>query len=125
MSNEPWKSGDIIEAVRLEFMRQLPQRIRGGNGIKIRRTGDDMIIEAEVKAQSWVRAVDEAVAQSAVAREINSVDDLPAIPGSNMLEVFWTSDGDGTGDDQVWRAYAGQTAWTPTQATSSLSGVPV
>lgn len=49
---------------------------------------------------------------------------LPAIPTGGMREVFWTSVGAGTGDDQVWRAFAGQGAWTPTQFTSILSGTP-
>jgi len=56
--------------------------------------------------------------------DVAIVTSLPAIPTSGMLEVFWTSAGVGTGDDQVWRVYAGQSAFTPTQFTSSLSGTP-
>ena len=58
------------------------------------------------------------------ALAVETVDALPAIPTTGMLEVFWTSVSTGDGDDQVWRAYVGQTAYTPTQFTSSLSGTP-
>ena len=50
---------------------------------------------------------------------------LPAIPTSGGRFVFWTSDGTGTGDDQVWLAFKGQTAWTPQQKFTTKSGVPV
>lgn len=43
---------------------------------------------------------------------------LPPIPTVAMKEVFWIPDG------QVWRAYKGQTSWTPTQYSSTRSGVP-
>ena len=59
---------------------------------------------------------------------------LPEIPTAGIKYVFWQSAttapedfGDppldaGTGDDQVWMAYAGQTEWTPTQNYTDLSG---
>jgi len=50
---------------------------------------------------------------------------LPAIPTDGMAEVYWTSLGGGTGDDQVWRAYANQAAWTPTQKFTAKSGAVV
>lgn len=49
---------------------------------------------------------------------------LPAIPGTGVKEVYWTSSGGGSGDNQVWRAHAGQSAWTPTQKTTTKSGTP-
>ncbi len=50
---------------------------------------------------------------------------LPAIPATGAQFVYWTSAGAGTGDDQIWVAYAGQSAWTPMQKFTTLSGVPV
>lgn len=58
-----------------------------------------------------------AEAQDVLLRVI-AVAALPPIPSSGMLEVFLTP------DNQVWRAYAGQTEWTPTQAMTEISGVP-
>lgn len=54
-----------------------------------------------------------------------TVEVLPVLPTTGFEEVFWTSVGAGTGDDQVWRAHAGDTKWTPTQRFTSHSGVPV
>lgn len=61
---------------------------------------------------------------------VKRVGKLPPIPATGMLDVFWYSgspgaDADGTGDNQVWRAYAGQTRWTPTQKGTNLSGLPI
>lgn len=50
---------------------------------------------------------------------------LPSIPTSGARMVFWqsstTAEG-GTGDDQIWTAYAGQTKWYRLQKYSALSG---
>lgn len=56
---------------------------------------------------------------------VKEVAELPPIPAQGMRMVYWTSDGDGTGDDQIWVAYAGQSKYTPMQKYSSLSGVPL
>ncbi len=56
---------------------------------------------------------------------VATVEVLPAIPATGARFVFWTSAGAGTGDDQMWVAFAGQSAWTPVQFLTSLSGVPV
>lgn len=56
-------------------------------------------------------------------RVVESLPEIPSAPG-NMMEVYWTSVGGGSGDDQVWRAFPGQTEWTPTQYYSALSGAP-
>lgn len=60
-----------------------------------------------------------------------AVPKLPPIPESGMLEVYWYGSPPpegtpqpGTGDNQVWRAYAGQTRWTPTQKGTNYSGLP-
>ncbi len=47
---------------------------------------------------------------------VEVVSSLPPIPEEGMLEVFWGG--------QVWRAYAGQSIWTATQFTTTLSGTP-
>lgn len=52
------------------------------------------------------------------------VEELPDIPTEGMKEVYWTSTGFGVGDDQIWRAYAGQEEWTPTQLLTDKSGAP-
>lgn len=49
---------------------------------------------------------------------------LPAIPLSGAAVVYWTSLGGGTGDNQIWWAYAGQSAWTPGQFFTTKSGTP-
>lgn len=53
------------------------------------------------------------------------VETLPAVPvGANVLQiVFWTSEGDGTGDDQPWWTYTGLTRWYP-MTYSTLDGTP-
>lgn len=56
---------------------------------------------------------------------VTIVETLPPIPASGARIVFWTSAGAGTGDDQMWMAFAGQTEWTAMQFLTSLSGVPV
>jgi hypothetical protein len=50
---------------------------------------------------------------------------LPAIPETGCLMVLWTSDDGGTGDNQVWMAYAGQAKWYPMQFFTSKSGAVV
>lgn len=53
---------------------------------------------------------------------------LPPIPDYGMRDVYWISSEDNssaTGDGQIWRAYAGQDRWYPTQKFTSLSGIPV
>jgi hypothetical protein len=52
---------------------------------------------------------------------------LPPIPASGCQMVFWqssTTATGGTGDDQVWMAYAGQLEWTPSQIYTDKNGTP-
>lgn len=56
---------------------------------------------------------------------ISTVLVLPAIPTTGGRFVYWTSAGAGTGDDQIWVAYAGQDRWYAIQRPSLLSGIPV
>lgn len=46
---------------------------------------------------------------------IEKVLNLPPIPTFGAKLVFWTSEGAGTGDDQIWGAFAGQVRWYPMQ----------
>ena len=55
---------------------------------------------------------------------VATVSALPAIPLKGLLEVYWTSAGGGSGDDQVWRAFKGQTKFTATQFRTTKSGLP-
>lgn len=56
---------------------------------------------------------------------VPTVETLPPIPTDPEVfqQVFWTSFGDGTGDDQVWFTYTGKTRWYPTTYTV-LNGTP-
>ena len=56
---------------------------------------------------------------------VPTVEELPAIPTDpeTFSQVFWTSAGAGTGDDQVWHTYTGMTRWYPTLPTTK-SGAP-
>jgi hypothetical protein len=55
---------------------------------------------------------------------VEVVESLPAIPTVAYKMVFWTSAGAGTGDDQTWEAFPGQTRWYPCQKPTTLSGAP-
>jgi hypothetical protein len=60
--------------------------------------------------------------------DIEPVAVLPAIPDEGGQLVFWMSSATisgGTGDDQVWMAYAGQTEWYPMQMYTECSGAVV
>ena len=53
------------------------------------------------------------------------VGELPPIPTTGMREVYWDASIEpNTGDNQIWRCYAGQTLWYPTQKTSHRNGAP-
>lgn len=55
---------------------------------------------------------------------VDTVETLPAIPTLGHRKVFWTSVGAGTGDDQLWEAYVGQSRWYPCQKPTTHSGAP-
>jgi len=61
---------------------------------------------------------------SGSAFSVDTVEILPAIPDEGYQMVFWTSVGAGTGDDQTWEAFAGQSRWYPCQKPTTLSGTP-
>lgn len=101
------KQGDIART-----NAGVPREIVGGAGTTVRTIGNRAIVTAK-KGKGGGGGL-----------TISTVLTLPAIPTSGAKFVFWTSAGAGTGDDQIWVAYAGQTAYTPMQAVTSLSGTP-
>ena len=126
MPNEagPWplstsmREGKPVSAEQLRrIIDSLTRRISGdGKTIRVRTfAGGQIIIEAIGRENT-----------GGGSYAIRSVGTLPAIPTNGMDEVYWDSTiTPNTGDDQVWRVYAGQTKWTPTQKFTSKSGVPV
>lgn len=89
--------------------------VTAGQGIRIERSNDRVIVHAETAGKGF---------GGMGGYNVGIVTALPAIPTSGMKEVYWTSGGGGTGDNQVWRAYAGQSVWYPTQKFTSKSGTP-
>lgn len=117
-SNTPTqvRKNQVITADMLNnIANSIVGRIIGGRGISVRRISNNIVIESIVMG---------SVGGASVSA-ILVVETLPPIPNAGMEEVYWTSVGAGTGDDQVWRAYAGQSSWTPTQKLTTLSGVVV
>lgn len=92
--------------------RRTPQEITGGNGVQVQQVGNRLIIKGNA-------------GRGGSGLSITPVLTLPPIPSSGARIVFWTSAGAGTGDDQMWMAFAGQTEWTAMQFATTLSGVPV
>lgn len=101
------KTGDIART-----NAGVPREIVGGKDTTVRTIGGRAIITAK-KGKGGGGGL-----------SITTVLTLPSIPASGGKMVFWTSAGAGTGDDQIWIAYAGQTEWTPMQFVTSLSGTP-
>jgi len=101
------KQGDIART-----NAGVPREIVGGKDTTVRTIGGRAIVAAK-KGRGGGGGL-----------SVATVLTLPAIPASGAKFVFWTSAGAGTGDDQIWVAYAGQTAWTAMQFLSSLSGTP-
>ncbi len=102
-----WRKGDPIDHRRLERSRTVLERVMAGKGITIRRIAGAMVIS--LTSGGRVNGIHD---------RIETVSSLPPIPEGGMREVFWT------GDNQIWKVFAGQSKWTATQYTSSLSGVP-
>ena len=148
-TKSPTKRGDLVSADLTNAVRQaLTKVLTGGNDIRVRDIGNKFIIDnvrknpipnnanigilsddtpEDVGTSGSAGTSNEASRSDHVHENnfiVDTVDDLPSIPASGMREVFWTSSGSGTGDDQVWRAYAGQSEWTPTQKRTTKSGTP-
>lgn len=106
-----FKPGDVIKADQFnESFRRATDRLRIMQGGKF---GDAYLPQQTMRART-----------GSAAYEVPIVSVLPPIPSVGMAEVFWIGPPNGTGDNQVWRAYAGQTKWTPTQYYSLLDGTP-
>ena len=102
------KQGDIART-----NAGVPREIVGGSGATVRTIGNRAIVTAKKGKGGGGSSIYGGVVLT-----------LPAIPTSGMKIVRWTSAGAGTGDDQLWVAHAGDTAWTPMQDLTSASGTP-
>jgi hypothetical protein len=117
---EPFPVGEPVTRRGLNNLpRLILDMIRPGPGIRFMPSGDGAIsISADAP-----RAQQGAVGGGGF--DVAIVAALPPLPESGIKMVFWTSDDGGTGDDQLWVAFAGQPAYTPMQYYTVLSGVPV
>lgn len=126
-------------------------RIVGGKGVTVRRMSNNIVIESKSiqtgggvsssnilsnKIPEPVGIINAAGTSNRASRDDHKhahegesipevVETLPPIPTTGMKEVYWTSADTGTGDDQVWRAYKGDTEWSPTQRLTDKSGAVV
>lgn len=120
MKGEPGDPPDLRPGQRLpvgavsDLSRRIPTEITGANGVRVKQHGKRVIVEGPRVRRSV----------SGGGLSVTEVTELPAIPTSGAKIVFWKSTGGGTGDDQLWIAYAGQSAWTPMQFLTSKSGTP-
>lgn len=112
-------------------VRNIPLRVgggasRGGSGDSVELSdADPQAVGNSTSAGTGTKAARDDHVHANEGESIPEVvQTLPAIPTTGMKEVYWTSTGAGTGDDQVWRAFAGQSQWFPTQRLTDLSGNP-
>lgn len=123
-----WAAGNPISASEMRrIVDTLASRITGD--------GKTILVRAFPGGQLCIEGIGRGAAGGVAAPyTVARVDALPDIPSSGMLEVFWNAsladdpeNGTfaGTGDGQVWRAYAGQIRWTPTQKFTSKVGLPL
>lgn len=114
----PFRKGDIISHQTLNtLLEKMANLIRGGNGILVQRSGQNIVISQGSTQRS--------VGGGSISSSIRAVGALPAIPTSGADSVFWDSTiSPNTGDDQIWDAYAGQSAWYPRQFLTTKSGTP-
>ena len=76
---------------------------------------------ATVNVETTLDAVWEAFGS---ANNIQTVLSLPGIPTTFARQVFWTSEGGGSGDDQIWATGPNNSLWYPTMKFSVKSGTP-
>jgi hypothetical protein len=95
-----------------------------GHGIEIRRAGDRAVISV---ARQPIAPGGRTSQQPQGKGRSNcpTVETLPAVPTTSetFQRVFWTSDGDGTGDNGVWWTRTGLTRWYP-MIYSTKDGAP-
>jgi len=112
-----------------EIINNIPRfvlsMIRPGPGIRCFPTGDGGICIATDMVTAGQGRQSMGGGGGGGGTGVEVVTALPAIPDEGYKMVFWTSADGGTGDNQLWEVYAGQTAWTPCQNYTTLSGVPV
>lgn len=114
---QPLEKGDISSVSKFTW-----NSIAGAAGIIVRQVGKQLIISL---------ANPQAVGGASSASAPRLVAVLPAVPAS-YSQVTWAGSAytvggvTGTGDNQVWEVdgRVGQTAWTPRQFLTSLSGTP-
>lgn len=110
-----WQEGKQVSAEQMRrIVEALTHRIVGDNvTIRVRSfPGGQIIIEG-------IRGGDvNPIPPVATKVEVPAVTVLPAIPTTGMEEVYLIGDG------QVWRAYVGQGRWTPTQYSTTRTGLP-
>lgn len=116
-----------------QIVAALSRRIVGdGKTVNVRTfPGGQLVIES-INGTAAKKTKNAEVVIDVVAR-------LPPIPEKGMREVFWVGPQtqakdpnkpdtalpiNGNGDHQVWRAFAAQSHWTPTQRATNLVGTP-
>ena len=113
-----FREGQEISSHQLRaIVDMLASRITGDNKtIRVRSfPGGQLLIESTAKLTK----------SGGGAYAVNAVGSLPAIPDSGMLEVYWDSTlNPYTGDNQIWRTYAGMSLWYPTQKSTAKVGTP-
>jgi len=109
--------GHIIAVIK----RMLVQ----GPGVLIEPMGDQIKISAKKNPIPAGGGASTVPGATAGRFRCPSVDALPAVPtAANTFQmVYWTSEGDGTGDDGVWWTRTDLTRWYPF-AYSTLNGTP-
>lgn len=110
------KSGRVIRGADIA---KIPERtidgINPGHGITKEQHGQQTLIRAKGARATGGFVIDE-------------VAELPPIPASGYRFVYWYGDDDsegGTGDYQIWLAYAGATMYAPLQFATNKSGIPI
>ena len=110
-----YQDGSKIQPSDLNDMpRRAVESIRSTSNTRVNRLGDNVTIK---NTGDIVRA--------AGGLNVAIVTELPAIPASGAKFVFWTSADGGTGDNQIWVAFKGQTKYYPLQFYTTNSGIPL
>lgn len=121
----PLKQRETWRAAKFnQLAAQLGRIVVGGKGIRVETMAGQVKIHA--KDQIIPRG-QQGDSTTIVSTSVPTVETLPTIPtaAGQYRKVFWTSAGAGTGDDQCWEVYYGQTAWTPCQKQTTKSGAVV
>lgn len=122
---KPFESGEPLSKSRLNnFIYSILDSFIAGNGIRLNKFSDKMIISA----------TDTGGSRGSGNMVIPIVATLPPIPTRPQGEtikkiyVFWgdsSTIAGGTGDAQIWVCVPGDTRYYPLEKFTSKSGVPV